>query len=168
MQQIHPHALFRLSVLGPLASRDRLEKGELKAMVRELAARSYAIPDSRRSFIAEKTIEKWYYAWKHGGIDALTPKPRSDRGDSKMTKALQNAVCAAKKENPGRSLRTIRQLVSASGLPGATRISRSSIHRLLQQKGISNLPGSAAQPVELFSRAAAGDGAPGVRRDCQP
>ena len=159
MQQIHPHALFRLSVLGPLASRDRLEKGELKAMVRELAARSYAIPDSRRSFIAEKTIEKWYYAWKHGGIDALTPKPRSDRGDSKMTKALQNAVCAAKKENPGRSLRTIRQLVSASGLPGATRISRSSIHRLLQQKGISNLPGSAAQPVEhrSFVAAHAGD-----------
>ncbi len=29
MKHIHPHALFRLSVLGPLASRDRLEKGEL-------------------------------------------------------------------------------------------------------------------------------------------
>ncbi len=159
MQQIHPHALFRLSVLGPLASRDRLEKGDLKALVRELAARSYAIPDSRRSFIAEKTIEGWYYAWKRGGIDALTPKPRSDRGTSKMTAALQAAVCAAKKENPGRSLRTIRQLVAASGLPGATRLSRSSIHRLLQQRGLSNLPGSQAQPVEhrSFVAAHAGD-----------
>jgi hypothetical protein len=28
MKQIHPHALFRLSVLGPLASRDRLDKGD--------------------------------------------------------------------------------------------------------------------------------------------
>lgn len=159
MQQIHPHALFRLSVLGPLASRDRLEKGDLKALVRELAAKSYAIPDSKRSFISEKTIEGWYYAWKRGGIDALTPKPRSDRGSSKMTQALQEAICAAKKENPGRSLRSIRQLVAASGLPGATRLSRSSIHRLLQQRGISNLPGSQAQPVEhrSFVAAHAGD-----------
>ena len=47
MQQIHPHALFRLSVLGPLASRQHLEKGDLKALVRDLAARSYAIPDSK-------------------------------------------------------------------------------------------------------------------------
>jgi len=31
MKLIHPHALFRLSVLGPLASRDRLEQGDLKA-----------------------------------------------------------------------------------------------------------------------------------------
>jgi len=159
MQQIHPHALFRLSVLGPLASRDRMEKGELKAVVRELAARSYAIPDSRRSFLAEKTIERWYYAWKRGGIDALTPKPRSDRGNSKMTKALQEAVCKTKEANPGRSLRTIRQLVAASGLPGATRLSRSSIHRLLQRRGLSELPGSAAQPVEhrSFVAAHAGD-----------
>lgn len=159
MQKIHPHALFRLSVLGPLASRDRLEKGDLKALVRELAARSYAIPNSRRSFLSEKTIEAWYYAWKRGGIDALTPRSRSDRGASKMTAALQKAVCAAKKENPGRSLRTIRQLVSASGLPGATRLSRSSIHRLLQQRGISNLPGTQSQPVEhrSFVAAHAGD-----------
>ena len=31
MQQIHPLALFRLSVLGPLTSREHLAHGELKA-----------------------------------------------------------------------------------------------------------------------------------------
>ena len=70
MQQIHPHALFRLSVLGPLASRDRLEKGDLKALLNDLAAKSYAIPDSRRTYLAEKTIEGWYYAWKREDIEA--------------------------------------------------------------------------------------------------
>lgn len=159
MKQIHPHALFRLSVLGPLASRDRLEQGDLKALLRELAAQSYAIPDSKRVFLSEKTIEGWYYAWKRGGIEALTPKPRSDRGRSKISEPLQEAICTAKKENTGRSLRTIRRLVSASGLPGATKLSRSSIHRLLQGQGLSNLPGSAAQPVERrsFVAAHAGD-----------
>lgn len=111
MQQIHPHALFRLSVLGPLASRQHLEKGDLKALVRDLAAKSYAIPNSRRIFIGEKTIEGWYYAWKRGGIDALAPKQRSDRGSSSIPEPLQKVICAAKQENPGRSLRTIRLLV---------------------------------------------------------
>jgi transposase InsO family protein len=159
MKQIHPHALFRLSVLGPLASRDRLEQGELKRLLRELSTQSYAIPNSRKVFLSEKTIEGWYYAWKRQGIEALTPKPRSDRGLSKMSAAIQDAVCTAKKENPGRSLRIIRQVVGASGLPGATKLSRSSIHRLLQTHGISNLPGSAAQPVERrsFVAARAGD-----------
>ena len=158
MQQIHPHALFRLSVLGPLASRQHLEKGDLKALVRDLAAKSYAVPDSRRTFLAEKTIEGWYYAWKRGGIDALVPKPRSDQGASKISEVLQEAICAAKKENPGRSLRSIRQLVGASGLPDARKLSRSSIHRLLQSRGLSKLPG-AVQPEErrAFVAAHAGD-----------
>lgn len=158
MQQIHPHALFRLSVLGPLASRQNLEKGDLKALVRDLAAKSYAVPDSRRTCIAEKTIEGWYYAWKRGGIDALVPKPRSDRGSSKISEALQEAICLAKKENPKRSLRTVRQLVRACGLPGATRLSRSSVHRLLQSRGLSKLAGS-VQPEEhrSFVAAHAGD-----------
>ena len=83
MTKIHPHALFRLSVLGPLASRDRLDRGELQALLQELAAKSYAIPNSRRVFLSPKTIEGWYYAWLRGGIDALTPNGRRDQGQSK-------------------------------------------------------------------------------------
>ncbi len=37
-------ALFRLTVLGPLASRTQLARGELKKIVGELAAISYRIP----------------------------------------------------------------------------------------------------------------------------
>ncbi len=57
MSKIDPIALFRLSVLGPLASRDRLERGELKRIVKELSEKSYGIPGSNRSFISPKTIE---------------------------------------------------------------------------------------------------------------
>jgi len=57
MKQVHPHALCQLSVLRPLASRDRLEQGELKRFLRELTTQSYAIPYSRKVFLSEKTIE---------------------------------------------------------------------------------------------------------------
>ena len=54
---IDPKALFRLSVLGPLISRERLERGELQQILRELASREYAIPGSRRRHLSEKTIQ---------------------------------------------------------------------------------------------------------------
>ena len=60
MNEIDPKALFRLSVLGPLISRERLERGELQHSLRELAAREYAIPGSRRRHLGEKTIQGWY------------------------------------------------------------------------------------------------------------
>ena len=56
MGDIHPVALFRYSVLGALVSRGRLERGELKATIRELAARVYDIPGSRNSHLSEKTM----------------------------------------------------------------------------------------------------------------
>jgi hypothetical protein len=65
MPDIRPLVLFRLSVLGPLVSRGRLGRGELKALIRELAQRDYDIPGGRRSRIGEKTIESCYYRSQH-------------------------------------------------------------------------------------------------------
>ena len=64
MKPIHPLALFRCEVLGPLISRAQLDRGELQATIRELASRSYNIPNSRNTHLSEKTIEAWYYAWR--------------------------------------------------------------------------------------------------------
>ena len=72
MKPIDPIALFRLSVLGPLVSREQLHRGELQHFVRELAQREYDIPGSRRRHVGEKTIEAWFYAYRRGGLDALT------------------------------------------------------------------------------------------------
>src|SRR5438093_4744420 len=107
MKEIDPIALFRLSVLGPLVSRERLARGELQTMIRELAAREYAIPGSRRRHLGEKTIQAWYYAWRKHGIEALAPKPRADRGQSKLPPAVQEALLSAMREAPHRSLRQL-------------------------------------------------------------
>ena len=56
MNAIHPTALFRLSVLGPLASRSALAHGELKAILQELSTRAYQIPNSRRAYLSRQTI----------------------------------------------------------------------------------------------------------------
>ena len=151
MTQIHPMALFRLLVLGPLASREHLPRGELKRQLQELASRAYAIPGSRRVHLSEKTIENWYYRWKHGGVEALAPKLRCDRGQSKLALAIQDAIVQAKRDNPRRSLNDIERLLEMSGTVAKGQLSRSSIHRLLQHHGLSRMTGSTTQPVERRS-----------------
>ena len=151
MKEIDPVALFRLSVLGPLVSRERLGRGELQQIIRELALREYAIPGSRRRLVGEKTIEAWYYAWRKKGIDGLAPKPRADAGASKIPPELQSALLAAKRDNPRRSIRQLRQLMESSGQAAQGALSSSAIHRLLQEHGLSRMPGSAARPEERRS-----------------
>ena len=151
MSEIHPLALFRLSVLGALVSRERLHRGELQKTIRELASREYAIPHSQRTMLAEKTIQAWYYTWRKEGIAGLAPKVRIDRGQSKITPALQEAVLTAKRDNPRRSVRQIKRLLEADGQVAHQTLSRSSVHRLLQHNGLSRLTGSASLPEEKRS-----------------
>ncbi|MEX8504050.1 DDE-type integrase/transposase/recombinase [Leptothrix ochracea] len=144
MKQIDKTALFRLSVIGQLVSREQLQRGELQQIIRELAQRNYAIPGSRRTQLGEKTIQAWYYNWLKGGIEALVPQTRTDRGLSKLVPEVQEAILNAKRENPRRSIRQIQLLLETSGVVADNVLSRSSIHRLLQTHGISRMTGSAS------------------------
>jgi len=159
MHELHPMALFRLSVLGPLVSRNRLERGDLKRLIREIANREHDIPGASRQHIAEKTIEAWYYTYCREGVDGLVPKTRSDQGKSKLSHAVQEAILGAKRENPRRSLDSLVLLVETTGLAAKGAVPRSSVHRLLQSHGISRPTGAASEPEEHRSYTAqyAGD-----------
>jgi putative transposase len=134
---LHPLALFRLCVLGPLASRGQLKHGEVKAIIRELAAKTYDIPDSRRIHLSEETILRWYYDWKKGGIEALVPQSRSDRGKTQLSKEVQTALIQIKKENSARSINTLIGLLEAQGIAAKGKLSRATVHRFLQQQQLS-------------------------------
>ncbi|MEX3690429.1 helix-turn-helix domain-containing protein [Paraburkholderia sp. BR14263] len=154
MNDIDPKALFRLSVLGPLVSRERLSRGELQQTVRQLAQQEYAIPGSRRRHISEKTLQAWYYAWRRNGLVGLCDAPRTDTGRSKLPEPVQVAVLAAKRENPRRSIRQIRLLLEAAGLVPRDTLSRCAVHRLLKAHGISRIAGPDVVPQEKRSFAA--------------
>lgn len=134
---IHPLALFRLSVLGPLASRGQLKHGEVKTIVRELASKTYDIPDSRRVHLSEETILRWYYDWKRGSIDALAPQVRSDKGLTQLSEEVQAALIQVKQDNPSRSINTLIGMLEAKGIVGRGKLARASVHRFLQQQKLS-------------------------------
>lgn len=137
MKAIHPLALFRLSVLGPLASREHFSRGELKQHFETLAEQTYNIPNSNHVRLSAKTIEAWYYQWKKGGVGALTPKVRCDAGRSKLEPDIQAAILVRKRDNPRRSVDTLIEALEAEHLVSKGQLSRSSVHRLLQREGLS-------------------------------
>ena len=159
MKPIHPMALFRCEVLGPLISRDQLARGELHATIQTLASRSYNIPGSRNTHLSEKTIEGWYYAWRREGLDGLTPAPRSDRGRSKLSPEVQAAILEAKRDNPRRSLDRLISLLERRGTVAQGELKRSSVHRLLLAHHLSRPNGAASLPEEhrAFEAESAGD-----------
>jgi putative transposase len=134
---LHPLALFRLSVLGPLASRGQIERGEVKAIIRELASKTYNIPDSKRVYLSEETILRWYYDWKRGGIDALAPQSRRDKGVTRLPDNIQAILMQAKKDNPSRSINTLISMLETKGIIAKGKLARATVHRFLKQQKLS-------------------------------
>lgn len=156
---IHPLALFRLSVLGPLASRDRFERGELKKIIQELANNTYRIPDSKRTHLSPQIIQRWYYSWHRGGIDALVPKMRCDKNHTRLPQPVQEALLAIKQDNPARSLNTVISILEKQGLIAKGELARATAHRFLQNQNLSKRTIANASTIERrsFNASHAGD-----------
>jgi len=75
-------ALFRYGLIAPLVL-EPLPRGELTRRAQEIAARHYEIPGSRRTSVSVDTLRDWALRYRTGGFEALTPKPRQDRGQSR-------------------------------------------------------------------------------------
>ena len=130
-------ALFRLSVLGDLIH-CKLQRGELKARLREKAARVWEGPNGKDWHVSAKTIEKWFYDHRAHGLEGLVRKTRSDKGSCKaLTPELQELILDMKREDPGRSVPVIlRELVDA-GKIRQDEVSESTVQRLLKRQGLS-------------------------------
>ncbi len=130
-------ALFRYGLIAPLVL-EPLPRGELMRRAREIAARAYEIPSSRRTHVSVDTLLDWAKAYRLGGFQALAPKPRCDRGQSRaITPQMAQLVERLKRENPHRTGMTLlRELALSSGkdLPP---LSSSSLYRFLKERGLT-------------------------------
>lgn len=151
-------ALWRLGVLGPLVSA-RLEHGDVKKMCEEAATRIYRQPDGRFAALKPRTIESWLYAYRRAGLGGLRPQGRSDAGQSRVIgPAVAARLVALKQENPRRSVRRLIRTLERAGEVGRGELKRSTVHRLLQSRGISARPPRVTETERrAFRHAYAGD-----------
>jgi putative transposase len=130
-------ALFRAEVIGALAHREFL-RGELRTALRALAKVRFRAPGSTFSrCIAPSTLERWVYQYRAGGLVALTPRPRSDRGRARDLTAEQRALLLdIRREHPTASVPLILRTLVADGRLAKDAVSETTVARLYREAGL--------------------------------
>ena len=132
-------ALFRYGVLAPLLEREDPEPGETTQLVREIAGRTHYLPGRGPLRVHERTVYTWLRHYRRGGIEALRPRRRRDRGTRRALDApvLERAV-QLRKETPGRQTRTLLDILRLEGcFRTRPRPHRATLDRHLARRGAS-------------------------------
>jgi len=133
-------AVFRSQVIGPALAR-RLSRGELAKLLRKLAQKQYVPPGaSRRHQFGASTLERWYYAYRRGGLKALRPRPRKDRGrGQKLPPELRELLLDIRREQPAASVPTILLELQNAGRLAPGTVTASTVRRLLREHGLDRV-----------------------------
>jgi hypothetical protein len=109
-------ALFRYGVIGPLVEREQYEPGEVTRLVAEIAAATHYLPGTGAMRIGRRTIYTWLRRHRRGGIAALRPYTRKDRGTRRVAtdEVLARAV-TLRKEQPGRKTKVLLDILVHEG-----------------------------------------------------
>ena len=127
-------ALFRAEVIGALARRE-LSRGELAAEIRKLAKLRFRPPGRRASKVyGASTLERWLYAYRRGGLTALRPDARSDRGRGRELTPEQRALLLdIRREHPDASVPLILKTLARDGRMAQGAVSASTVARLYRE-----------------------------------
>ena len=134
-------ALFRAQIIGALAC-SSLARGELRAELKALSAKTFRPPglDRTRTF-GRSTLERWLYAFRDGGLDALRSTPRSDTGRARgLTTVQRDLLLDIRREHPNASAALILRTLVADGRLEEDAISEETVRRLYKQHGLDRIP----------------------------
>jgi transposase InsO family protein len=134
-------AVFRAQVIGPLTCRADLTHGELAAALRVLAAQPVRPPGLQHTRrYAASTLERWLYLWRHGGLEALKPRRRSDRGHAKaLTEEQRTLLLAIRREHPRIANTVILRTLETDGRIERSAISDSTLRRFYAEHGLDRV-----------------------------
>lgn len=139
-------ALFRYALIAPLLGRP-LERGEIAAHLRAVAAQPHRIPSSTRTTLTADTVWRYLATYRRGGFEALKPQPRADAGTSRrIPPAIIDQAIALRREVPTRSATTLIQILRRDPtFPANLTLSARTLRSILQQRGVTReqLTGSA-------------------------
>lgn len=130
-------AHFRAQLLGPLLVGE-LQRGELRAGLRELADKPVRPPGSSVSrTYSVATLERWYYRCRNGGVAALAPAPRKDRGAARaLNEAQRTLLLEIRREYPRASAELIIRTLELDGRLPKGAVSPSTLRRLFAEHGL--------------------------------
>ena len=123
------------------------------AYCRRVAQTVQTLPDGRQVLYKPKTLEKWVSLYKNGGMDALLPKTRCDKGASRViTPEAQQEIHRLKREYPRLNGTQIHaRLVQEAFLPAG--VSVASVQRYLKKNGLRGVEEAEKKDRKAFEEA---------------
>ena len=137
-------ALIKYSAIIPLINGFYEEGKSNQDFFRFAASHEYTMPDGSKRIFSPATIERWYYAYKKDGFNALYPESRSDEGESrKLDDELKSTITYYIFNFPRMSASAIHQKMIADGLIAPSDVSESTVRRFAktvrENSGVSEL-----------------------------
>ena len=129
-------AVFRHGLIGQIALRS-LTHGERTALLRGLSEERVRPPDcdTTRCY-SIPTLERWLYAFKRGGLEALVPRARADKGRGRdLDPHLRELLCDIRREHPELSVTLIVRTLRADGRIGRE-VTACTVRRMFAEKGL--------------------------------
>jgi hypothetical protein len=130
-------AIFRATILGPVMHRE-LGRGALAEALRELSQQRFRPPgaESTRTY-SVPTLERWLYAYREGGLAALHPERRSDRGFAReLPIELRELLLDIRREHPAASVPLILKTLIDEGRLEVDAVSEPTVRRLYAAHGL--------------------------------
>jgi transposase InsO family protein len=140
------------TALGP-------NRGQRRATLEQLASRTWIGPGGQALRVQPDTIRAWVRRYRKGGFDALFDKDRARPGVRALSPALIDIACALKEQVPHRTLDTLIRILEDLGHAERGTVRRSTLHRALQERGLSGRPQPerSATDLDRFEAAAPND-----------
>jgi putative transposase len=109
-------ALFRYGLIANLVH-EPVTSGKLEEALRQIAARTYNIPHSRRVRVSLSSVRRYLKAYQKGGFDALKPRERSDAGAPRVfDRMVLDLAVSLREAQPGRTTPMIAEHLKRDGI----------------------------------------------------
>jgi len=131
-------AIFRAQVIGPMVCR-QLRRGERLAALTALSQERFSPPGGPPRSYSVSTLERWYYDYQRGGLEALKPKGRRRGFALELSPEQRDLVCAIRREHPSASAPLIARTLIADGRLQEGLVSLPTLRRLFADCGLDRI-----------------------------
>jgi len=130
-------ALFRYGVIAPLL--DERAEGSLRARIAALTSARHPHPRRGECALSARTLWTWLAQFQRGGIDALRPRHRKDRGSLRAaTPTVLDRAEALRRALPKRWTSTVLDILVREGAVAEAKAPhRATLDRHLRRRGAS-------------------------------
>lgn len=129
-------AVFRYGLISE-ATRPLAHEVVAQTLART-AARQHALPDGSLQRFSGSTLRSWLRAYQRGGLDALLPKTRADKGTfRKLDDDAAEIIARHRVQQRALSVKLFHQILHEDGvLPDGFQICEATLRRFLQARGL--------------------------------